>query len=107
MRRCTFSSRSIESFVSPVKRTGATAFSPWKQSDRPIQGLLHGLYVFAVIYEALAALVADDAEAREYAEARCPEIAAEVAAMGDARESLTPDGLVLWDELMSCVGVRE
>jgi hypothetical protein len=67
---------------------------------------LHGLYVFAVIYEALEALAAGDAEAGEYAKARCPEIAAEVAAMGDARESLTPDGLVLWEELMSCVRLR-
>jgi HEXXH motif-containing protein len=95
----------IESHVTLVKSTGATAFSPWKQSERPIQGLLHGLYVFAVIHDALLALAAEDAEAREYAEARCPEIASEIAAMGDAREGLTADGLMLWEELISRVRV--
>lgn len=93
----------IESHVPLVKSTGATAYSPWKQSARPAGGLLHGLYVFAVIHEALLALAVGDAEAREYAEARCPEIAGEIAAMGDAREALTSDGIVLWEELIARV----
>jgi HEXXH motif-containing protein len=93
----------IESSVPLVKPTGATAFSPWKQSERPVQGLLHGLYVFAVIHEALLALAAEDADACRYAEVRCPDIASEIAATGDARDSLTSDGLILWDELVSRV----
>jgi hypothetical protein len=67
---------------------------------------LHGLYVFAVIHEALATLAAGDPDAREYAEARRPEIAAEITTMGDARESLTPDGIVLWNELISRVSAE-
>jgi HEXXH motif-containing protein len=93
----------IESSVPLVKSTAATAFSPWKQSERPVGGLLHGLYVFAVIHEVLLALAADDAEAHEYAETRCPEIAREIAAVGVGRESLTSEGLLLWDELTSSV----
>jgi HEXXH motif-containing protein len=93
----------IESHVRLIKSTGATAYSPWKRSGRPAGGLLHGLYVFAVIHEALLALAVEDAEAREYAEARCPEIAGEIAAMGDAREALTSDGIMLWEELIARV----
>jgi HEXXH motif-containing protein len=93
----------IESHVPLVKSTGATAYSPWKQSARPAGGLLHGLYVFAVIHEALVALAVGDAEVREYAEARCPEIAGEIAAIGDAREALTSDGTMLWEELIARV----
>jgi hypothetical protein len=93
----------IESHVPLVKSTGATAYSPWKQSARPAGGLLHGLYVFAVIHEALLALAVGDVEAREYAEARCPEIAREIGDIGDAREALTSDGMMLWEELIARV----
>ena len=93
----------IESHIQLVKSTGATAYSPWKQGARPAGGLLHGLYVFAVIHEALLALAVKDAEAREYAEARCPEIAGEIAAIGDARDALTSDGIMLWQELIARV----
>jgi HEXXH motif-containing protein len=94
----------IESSVPLVKSTARTVFSPWKQTERPVAGVLHGLYVFAVIHEVLLALAAEDAEAHEYAETRCPEIAREIHTVGDARESLTPEGLLLWDELTSSVG---
>lgn len=32
----------VESVVPLVKTNEAVAFSPWKRSDRPVQGLLHG-----------------------------------------------------------------
>jgi hypothetical protein len=96
----------IESTVRLVEQADATAFSPWKRTARPVQGVLHGLYVFAVIHEALKALAVRDPSAQEYAEARCREIEADVAAMGEARECLTSDGAVLWDALVSRVGAR-
>jgi len=89
----------IESAVPLVKRTDATAFSPWKEGDRPVQGLLHGLYVFAVIHQALAELARAVPESREYVERRCAEITDEVAAIGDARPGLTADGIALWELL--------
>jgi hypothetical protein len=96
----------IESTVRLVEQADATAFSPWKQTARPVQGVLHGLYVFAVIHEALKALAVRDPGTQEYAEARCREIEADIAAMGEARESLTSEGAVLWDALVSRVGAR-
>lgn len=94
----------IESAVRLVEQPDATAFSPWRQTARPVQGVLHGLYVFAVIHEALKALAARDPGTQEYAEVRCREIEADIAAMGKARESLTSDGAVLWDALVSRIG---
>lgn len=90
----------IESIVPLVKRTDATVFSPWKQSARPVQGLLHGLYVFAVIYQALAELARAVPETREYAEKRRAEITDEASAIGDARPGLTADGIALWEQLV-------
>ena len=91
----------IESSVPLVRSTSAAAFSPWKGGDRPVQGLLHGLYVFAVIHDALEVLMRVAPRSREYAEARRRDISAEVATMGDARPGLTSEGLTLWDGLVS------
>jgi hypothetical protein len=60
--------------------------------------------VFAVIHEALAALARENAQAAKYASVRCPQVAAEIAEMGEIREDLTPDGAALWERLVS--GVR-
>lgn len=32
-----------------IARPEAQLYSPWKQTERPVQGILHGLYVFGVI----------------------------------------------------------
>jgi HEXXH motif-containing protein len=91
----------IESSVPLVRSTSATAFSPWKGGDRPVQGLMHGLYVFAVIHDALGVLMRAAPGTRDYAEARRRDISAEVATMGDARPGLTLEGVGLWDRLVS------
>ena len=89
----------IEAVVPLVKSTEATAFSPWKGEDRPVQGVLHALYVFAVIREAFSTLAVFHPGAAPYAVRRSAEIADEVEAMGNARPSLTPAGAELWDRL--------
>ena len=89
----------IESVVPLVKSTEATAFSPWKGEDRPVQGVVHALYVFAVIHEAFSTLGVVHPEAASYASRRGAEIADEVEAMGNARPSLTAVGAELWDSL--------
>jgi hypothetical protein len=56
-------------------------FSPWRQQDRPIGGLLHGLYVFCVIDGFLAALSRTDPvslETRRFITKRRAEIAREI-----------------------------
>ena len=89
----------IESVVPLVNATEGTAFSPWKGEDRPVQGVFHALYVFAVIREAFSTLAVVHPEAASYAMRRSVEIADEVKAMGNARPSLTAAGAELWDRL--------
>ena len=39
----------LENEVPLIRDTAATGYSPWQGTDRPINGLLHGLFVFRVI----------------------------------------------------------
>jgi HEXXH motif-containing protein len=89
----------IESVVPLVTASPHTAYSPWKQSERPVGGLLHGLYVFAVITEALNVMAVRTPAIAGYATSRSAQIAYEVASMGDGRAGLTDVGVSLWKRL--------
>lgn len=72
----------IERIVPLVAETGAMHFSPWQQTLRPVSGLLHGLYVFAVIQSFLSLAARSESltiEERQFATSRCRNIANEVA----------------------------
>lgn len=87
----------LERHTPMVLETDATGFSPWQQCERPVAGLLHGLYVFAGIDQWLALLDASpltSSEDRIYLTRRRAEIAQEiavVATLADAR-GLTSTG---------------
>ncbi|BDD67412.1 hypothetical protein Sj15T_24330 [Sphingobium sp. TA15] len=87
----------LERHAPLVLETDATGFSPWQQCERPVAGLLHGLYVFAGIDQWLALLDASpltSSEERIYLTRRRAEISQEiavVATLADAR-GLTPTG---------------
>ena len=49
----------IEGAVPMVAGTGDTLHSPWQGRMRPVQGILHGLYVFRVIQDFHRALLED------------------------------------------------
>lgn len=89
----------IESLLSLVRAPNATAFSPWQQSERPVGGVLHGLYVFAVISDALGVFASRNSEIGDYAAVRRAQIAEEVWQMGDGRDALTDVGVTLWERL--------
>lgn len=82
----------IERDAPIVGVSAGSGYSPWQRRQRPIQGLLHGLYVFAAIHQWLRHLAADPSlppEDRIYAERRLIEIDAEVdavSALGSAPE---------------------
>lgn len=64
----------------------SSGYSPWQRRDRPIQGLLHGLYVFTAIHQWLRLLGNDtslEPEDRIYVDRRLAEIAAEVGELAD------------------------
>ena len=87
---------------------GGSGFSPWQQTDRPVEGLLHGLYVFTAIHQwlSLLALVPQlDTEAEAYIARRCYDIAEEVGGMSalPAHPGLTELGKMLARHLLSAV----
>jgi HEXXH motif-containing protein len=77
----------LESHVALVRTPEAAHYSPWKRSVRPVQGIMHGLYVFGVIdtfFEVAERFFGG--QALSYVRDRRMQIAAEVA-------EATPTGL--------------
>lgn len=80
--------------------------SPWQGTMRPIQGILHGLYVFRVIQDFHCALIACDGlpgDERAYLERRIDQIEQEAADVGDLAHcrELTPAGHRLTARLLA------
>lgn len=90
----------IETLLPLVGKGGRSVFSPWQQRQRPLRGVLHGLYVFSVIGAWLQALDQGDflaPEGRTFVVKRRGEIAHEVAQVAGlvAAEGLTECGRIL------------
>lgn len=93
----------IERQVALTRADGEQCYSPWQQRQRPLLGLVHGLYVFAAIHGWLTCLAVEetisDAD-RAYAHRRLRDIDQEIAqviALPNAA-GLTPFGraFVVW-----------
>lgn len=83
--------------VEPLARDDAvTGYSPWKDEDRPITGLLHGLYVFAVIDQAFSTLAATDEALEPYYKKRRRSIKDEIANLPREIDGLSRLGDSLW-----------
>ena len=76
----------------PMVTCGSQGYSPWQRRERPVQGLLHGLYVFAVIHQFASCLAALDETLRVAAQRRCGEIAEEVSELDDFAPALSETG---------------
>ncbi|MEE8585492.1 MAG: HEXXH motif-containing putative peptide modification protein, partial [Acidobacteriota bacterium] len=69
--------------------------SPWKEEKRHPRGILHGLYVFALIYRFWASIsVHESGFFKQFALARCQEIGDQLRSIKDfqACEDLTAEG---------------
>lgn len=93
----------LENEVSLVDDINFTGYSPWQSADRPVSGLLHGLYVFCVIYqwlEKICKYMVSRDNVSTYIHSRHSEIAKEIAMVSQLRNSqaLTEFGrkLVTW-----------
>ena len=83
--------------IDPLAVDGlASGYSPWKDEVRPVTGLLHGLYVFAVIHQALGILSNERGEWHPYCRKRRSEIELEVASLPETPEGLSRVGSELW-----------
>lgn len=74
----------------------ASGYSPWKEEVRPVTGLLHGLYVFAVIHQALGILMGVRDDWRPYCHKRSSAIEGEIASLPEKADGLSELGLDLW-----------
>jgi hypothetical protein len=87
--------------------SGRLGYSPWKRESRPIIGLLHGLYVFAVIHEVLGTLMGQSDQWRSYCEDRRRTIRGEVVSLPEDMAGLSPKGAVIWRRCRSSVAFRD
>jgi len=97
----------IEAVVPLISGSATTTFSPWKLEDRPIQGVLHGLYVFGVIFQALGSLGQSVPAVESYSAARQVQISTEMDSVEDIRHGLTSYGAELWKLLKSIVSAGD
>jgi hypothetical protein len=81
----------------------ASGYSPWKDEVRPVAGLLHGLYVFAVIHQALGILTGAHGEWRQYCHKRRSAIEHEIASLSEAPEGLSTMGMDLWRRCLESI----
>lgn len=83
----------VERFVDMAKPSSSLYYSPWKKEARPVSGVLHAMYVFAVISQWLAELPINSVNV-EYAKKRREQIKKELYEVNlpSCLESLTEDG---------------
>ena len=98
----------VEKVLPLVGDAGVMHFSPWQQRPRPVSGVLHGLYVFAVIHKFFGFAILSQSltsDERHHAISRRDSIANEVAEACSQSwiHSLNRDGRCLADRLAKCV----
>lgn len=93
----------IEQIVPVAKADQGLHYSPWKNSQRPVSGLIHALYVFRVIDQWLTLIPKISQESVDYAEKRHKEISEEVRQLDPASfvDHLTVAGQQLLSRLLS------
>lgn len=96
----------IEQIEPLVTRGTFQASSPWKSEPRPVSGLLHGLYVFAVIHQVFGLLRRIRPEAAAYGRRRQSKIAEEVATLPEHPRGLSEFGAELWERCRQNVLVQ-
>jgi hypothetical protein len=80
----------------PMVATEAEGFSPWQRRNRPVRGLLHGMYVFSVIKRFMDVVCELRPELGFKAKQRRSEIEEEVASLDDFSRHLTVPGRALY-----------
>jgi HEXXH motif-containing protein len=86
----------VESIVPLATDDRTSGFSPWKGERRPVSGLLHGLYVFAVIHQALGIVIGVRDDWRPYGRKRMAVIEGEIALLPESPGGLSEIGEALW-----------
>src|SRR5262249_31638333 len=83
--------------IEPLLDTSdACGYSPWKRELRPVEGLLHGIYVFAVIHQVLGIIAETQPASQPYCVKRRNEIQTEVGILPEQTNGLSAAGYTLW-----------
>lgn len=95
----------IENMVPLVACEARRSFSPWQRSLRPLGGVIHGLYVFAVVdayYRIVQQAPSLTTAERRFVNKRRRDLVEEVGQVGDLTTGcgLTADGKALFDRLV-------
>jgi HEXXH motif-containing protein len=93
----------VDSIEPLVVDDRARGYSPWKDEVRPVIGLLHGLYVFAVIHQALGILAGVHGEWGQYCRKRIGAIECEIASLSEVPEGLSRLGIYLWRRCLESI----
>jgi HEXXH motif-containing protein len=93
----------IEHWIPLISNDVQCGYSPWKHELRPVGGLLHGLYVFAVIHQLFDLLVRVRGEFRGYSDARRSAIEYEVGVLPENMKGLSPIGSDVWHKCWNSV----
>lgn len=106
----------IERTCDLVSDHRSCGWSPWQCQARPAQGLLHGLYVFSVIFEVSGQLSRatktsgpgvsrdpDEADVLTYFQRRRRQISAEISELAVIDRALSPIGQQLWRRCLAVV----
>ncbi|MFD3521542.1 aKG-HExxH-type peptide beta-hydroxylase [Streptomyces sp. NPDC058653] len=93
----------VDSIEPLVVDDRASGYSPWKDEVRPVTGLLHGLYVFAVIHQAFGILTGVRGEWRQYCRKRSNTIEREIASLSEAPKGLSEMGIDLWRRCLESI----
>ena len=93
----------IDRFDPIISERPSSEYSPWKKEIRPVSGLLHGLYVFAVIFQVLDSIQNSKPMWSPYCRQRRITIAEEVATLPDTPGGLSRSGTDLWQQCRRAV----
>ena len=85
--------------------SSALYYSPWREEDRPVRGVLHGLFVFRAVHDFYTACLAASEHSlneRDYMATRIHAIKQEISSLNSFSEvsALTPQGSQLVIKLM-------
>jgi hypothetical protein len=90
--------------INPLStNNGKSGYSPWKKEVRPVTGLLHGLYVFAVIHQALGTLKGACEDWHQYCRKRSRAIENEITSLPSSPEGLSRIGTYLWRRCLEVI----
>ncbi|WP_316845525.1 aKG-HExxH-type peptide beta-hydroxylase [Pedobacter psychrodurus] len=89
----------VEEQVILVRDNESTYYSPWRETERPVRGVLHGMFVFRAVLDYYLLLLKElkDFKVRDFAEFRIEQITAELLLLNDFAKcgGLTEDGASL------------